>query len=280
MVAHSAELPDITDGSALLHRYLSTSTHEELLNKIWFDVDGYISVVVLRSGELHSDPCAVVQFESPAHARGVLNEIKGGSARALTRALQSASADSSRQPWLATYHPPRALRSQAAESSHPVSSVQVARPKGVGLAPSTPHRFTPDSTVYSLDSSTGMFWDGTLGWYACPRGHSVLYLHAATGQYATFNGIDFLPFTPAAPTEAPPAVDLLPDTPGGGVLLDSGAAEGSKPQLSCSGSGYAVQRRRGVLLCAVSATLKCRHNCKDISVVRSYVAVASEMCAR
>jgi len=250
--AAPAPVPHVTDGSALLHRYLSASADEELLNRAWFDVQGYISVVVLGCGELHADPCAVVQFESPHQARGVLTEMKEGAPRSLVRALQAASADPSRQLWLAVYHPPRAVREAASRRvDHPVSSVTVPPPQGIGLAPTTPHRFTADSTLYQLDSNTGMFWDGSLGWYACPRARSVLYLHAATGQYAMFNGIDFLPFTPSAPTGAPPAVKLLPGT--SGASSQPSNANGQPQQaLACHGSGYIVQRKRGVLICAVS----------------------------
>ena len=225
---------------------------EEVLNHAWFHEDGYVSVVVLPSGELHSDPCAVVQFETPHHAKGALNGVKGGSARSLVRALQGASADTSRAPWLAVYHPPRALReqhaAQAQQARQPISSMLVAPPKGIGIAPTTPQRFTADSTAYTLDSGSGLFWDGSLGWYACPRAQTVLYLHAATGQYAMYNGIDFLPFTPSAPPDAPPATPLAAGTPG--------TEYETHPELRCQGNGYAVQRKRGVLLCAVSS-----HSC-------------------
>ena len=122
----------------------------------------------------------------------------------------------------------------------------------VGRANSIPAKFDPQAQApYVFDSTTGMFWDGQRGWFACPRGRTVYYLHHASQQLCTFNGIDFVPFTPPPPSEQPPAVVLQAGTPGSDALPLADPT-GTQRELRCKGSGFIVQRKRGVLLCAVS----------------------------
>ena len=109
-----------------------------------------------------------------------------------------------------------------------------------------------------LESTSGLFWDAGTGWFAYPRGRTVRYLHGDTRQYAVHNGIDFVPDTPPAPSSAPPTVRVMPGTPGA-------AAEGE--EVNVPGAGYIVQRRRGVLLCAL-----CRRRFRRLDTLKQHLA--------